>query len=174
VPQTFCLRPARHKPHETLRASRCPIKGNRPQFGGRRTRIRLISPATATVQSGGVVRIEAASNLLSSQALVQTAGTLAVHNDFIPQAQIAPTSSGTVGIDVLGFTTPVDLSVLGNGSMSTGSSMTGSYVANTLGVGTGSTYRLGGGGTSTTRSGRTARWVIGPQPRRRLSRGRVE
>ncbi len=127
-----------------------------------------LSPATATIQSGGVVSIGDSSNLLSAQALVQTGGTLAVRNDFIPQAQIAPTSSGTFGIDLLGFATTVDLSVLGNGSMSLGSSQTGSYVANTLGVGAGSTYRLGGGGGTITLTqtnvltGGNALTIVGP------------
>src|SRR4029077_9722999 len=76
-----------------------------------------LSPAAVTIQSGGVVSIEAASNLLASQALVQTGGTLAVRNEFIPQSLIAPASSGTFGIDVLGFSKTVDMSVLGNGSM---------------------------------------------------------
>ncbi|MEX0679632.1 MAG: autotransporter-associated beta strand repeat-containing protein [Pirellulales bacterium] len=109
-----------------------------------------LSPATATIQSGGVVSIEAASNLLASQALAQLGGTLAVRNEFIPQAQIAPASSGTFGIDVLGFATTVDMSVLGNGSMSLGSSTTGTYTSNTLGPGAGDTYRLGGGGGTIT------------------------
>jgi fibronectin-binding autotransporter adhesin len=127
-----------------------------------------LSPATTTIQSGGVVSIGDASNLLSAQALVQTGGTLAVRNDFIPQAQIAPTSSGTFGIDLLGFATPVDLSVLGNGSMSMGSSMTGSYVADTLGVGAANTYRLGGGGGTITLTqanvltGNNALTIVGP------------
>jgi autotransporter-associated beta strand protein len=50
----------------------------------------------------------------------------------------------------LGFATTVDLSVLGNGSMSLGSSTTGTYVANSIGVGAGNTYRLGGGGGTIT------------------------
>ena len=109
-----------------------------------------LSPATATVQSGGVLSIGDPSNLLTGQALVQSGGALAVRSDFIPQSQIASTSSGTFAIDLTGFATPVDLSVLGNGAMSMGSSLIGSYVASTLGVGTGNTYRLGGGGGTLT------------------------
>ena len=109
-----------------------------------------LSPATATIQSGGVVSIEAASNLLSSQALVQSGGTLAVRNDFTPQSQIAASSSGTFGIDFLGFASTVDMLALGNGSMSLGSSTAGSYTASSLGPGAGNTYRLGGGGGTIT------------------------
>jgi fibronectin-binding autotransporter adhesin len=105
-----------------------------------------LSPATATIQSGGVVSIGSTTNLLSSQALVQLGGTLAVRNEFIPQAQIAAASAGTFGIDVLGFASTVDMSLLGNGSMSLGSSTTGTYTSNTIGAGAGNAYRLGGGG----------------------------
>ena len=109
-----------------------------------------LSPATATIQSGGVISIEANNNLLAGQAVVQSGGTLAVRNEFIPQSLIASTSSGTFGIDLLGFGTTIDMSALGNGSMSLGSSTTGSYVASSLGPGAGNSYRLGGGGGTLT------------------------
>ena len=109
-----------------------------------------LSPATATIQSGGVVTIGDASNLLAAQAIVQAGGTLAVSNQFIPQAQIAPASSGTFGIDMVGFAKTVDMSVLGNGSMSLGSSTIGTYESSSLGPGAGDTYRLGGGGGTIT------------------------
>jgi len=109
-----------------------------------------LGSAQATIQSGGVVSLESVGNLNANQALVQAGGTLAVRSEFIPAAAIAPASAGTLGIDTIGFGLPVDLAVLGNGSMSLGSSTVGSYVANTLGPGAGATYRLGGGGGTLT------------------------
>ena len=71
----------------------------------------------------------------------------------------------------VGYSTALDLSTLGNGSMFLGSTGAGSYTAATLGAGSNSTYRLGGGtgtltipngvltGSNSVTVGATATWL---------------
>jgi len=73
-------------------------------------------------------------------------GGISVGYDAIPTFVNATTSTGGVfGINMNYFTTPIDLSTLGGGTMFLGSSGTGLYAASAITPAAGNIYRIGGG-----------------------------
>ena len=68
----------------------------------------------------------------------------------VPTFTQASGSSIVIGINTAGFTAISDQSTVGNGNNFLGSSGTGTFAGGSLAAGTGSTYRLGGGGGTLT------------------------
>ncbi|MCX6839396.1 MAG: autotransporter-associated beta strand repeat-containing protein [Verrucomicrobia bacterium] len=121
----------------------------------------LTSAGTITVNPGAALRVLSAANIGATATTVNTnndgIGAIGLgYNGALPGSVTFATTSGTVdgtlAIDVLGYSTAVDLGALGpNNRVFLGSSAStggnnASYTATTLGVGAGSTYRLGTGG----------------------------
>jgi fibronectin-binding autotransporter adhesin len=122
----------------------------------------LTSAGTITVNPGAALRVLSAANIGATATTVNTnndgIGAFGLgYNGALPGSVTFATTSGTVdgtlAIDVVGYSTAINLGALGpNNRLFLGSTASGannaSYTATTLGVGAGSTYRLGtGGGT---------------------------
>jgi autotransporter-associated beta strand protein len=118
----------------------------------------LTSAGTITVNPGALIRVLSAANIGATATTVNTnndgIGAFGLgYNGALPGSVTFATTSGTVdgtlGIDVVGYSTAVDLGALGpNNRVFLGSTSGGNYTATTLGVGTGNTYRLGTGGST--------------------------
>ena len=105
--------------------------------------------------NGGLLSIAAATNLTSGKTiLVNQLGALGISTNFSPTSLINSSSSGLLLLDAnsLSFNTALNMTTLGNGSMflggvnTSGGTTPPKYSASSLGVGSGNTYRLGGGG----------------------------
>jgi len=113
--------------------------------------------------SAGQLRIAAATNLASGKTvLISSHGELAVTANFDPSSLISASSSGgMVGLNVVGFNAALNMSTIGDGTLFLGANLTNaSYTAASLtagstspGSGDSTTYRLGGGGSTTSATG---------------------
>jgi hypothetical protein len=110
------------------------------------------------VNAGAALRVLSDANIGSTATTINTngdgIGTIGLgYNGALSGTVAFATSNGsidgTLGIDVVGYSTAVNLGALGpNNKVFLGSTTGGNYTAATLGAGSGSTYRLGtGGGT---------------------------
>ncbi len=118
----------------------------------------LTSAGTITVNPGAALRVLSAANIGATVTTVNTnndgIGAIGLgYNGALPGSVTFATTSGTVdgtlAVDVVGYSTAVNLGALGpNNRVFLGSTAGGNYTATTLGVGAGNAYRLGtGGGT---------------------------
>jgi autotransporter-associated beta strand protein len=112
-----------------------------------------LGTANVVVNPGGILRL--AANNVGPIAVNSDMGALGVLGlAYNPGAAALPNAAfnanggpftGTVGIDVVGFSKPLDMAAIGGGSAFLGSTQGGYYTGTTLGVGSGNTYRLGTG-----------------------------
>jgi fibronectin-binding autotransporter adhesin len=118
----------------------------------------LTSAGTITVNAGAALRVLGAANIGTTVTTVNTnndgIGAIGLgYNGALPGSVSFVSTSGTVdgtlAIDVVGYSTAIDLGALGpNNRVFLGSTSGGNYTATTLGAGAGSAYRLGTGGST--------------------------
>ncbi len=113
-----------------------------------------LGTGNVTVNSGGILRLSDPTNIGAAATVsVPSGAVLGLEASFDPTPLLAAASAGVLAIDVASFSTPLTMSALGNGQMFLGSVSAGAYTPATLTAGTGSTYRLGGGGGTLTLGG---------------------
>jgi autotransporter-associated beta strand protein len=112
----------------------------------------VLSTAGATVNPAGILRLGGSANFGGAITVNSDNNGLGVlglaYAGAVPSGTTfssTGTFGGVLGIDAVGYGTALNLTTLG-ANVFLGSTQGGNYTAATLGIGTGSTYRLGGGG----------------------------
>lgn len=111
----------------------------------------VLGTGNVTIQPGAFLQLAAATNVaggknVTVQSDARMLGVLSVTGNFLPTVNAA--SAGVLALDTAGFTGVSSLATLGGGAMYLGTTSSGTFAGASLAAGSGSTYRLGGGGNS--------------------------
>jgi len=108
------------------------------------------------INPGATVQLEAASNInttalqkIEVRSTADKPGILQLNTAMDPATLVSSTSTGLLQVNVATFGTALNLTSIGDGSFQLGAAVNTSYTANTLGVGSGNSYRIGGTGAFT-------------------------